>query len=310
MADATLRTYGDVSVKEDVVLNAIEILTAKETQIFNMLGKTKAISTIHNYLTDTLAIAASAAVAETGDYTAGALTTPSRVTNLVQIVARPFKVSRTQQDVEHYQGENELQRQTRKELLNWGNAAEFDLIRSTLTSGQSGVAPKMRGIINAISVDAAGNVTTHTSVTAWSATILDALMKDNWDNSNGEVATELFLGGNLKKLMDAFTQKSNVVVNNPGGQTTIVRTVTTYETSFGTLNVRKHRYLFTSGTDAHERVLAIRPDKLKIAFLKKPYVDTDLARSGDYDFRAIVGKFTLELRNPESNWFADGFASS
>lgn len=310
MADATLRTYGDVSVKEDVVLNAIEILTAKETQIFNMLGKTKAISTIHNYLTDTLATAASAAVAETGDYTAGALTTPSRVTNLVQIVARPFKVSRTQQDVEHYQGENELQRQTRKELLNWGNAAEFDLIRSTLTSGQSGVAPKMRGIINAISVDAAGNVTTHTSVTAWSATILDALMKDNWDNSNGEVATELFLGGNLKKLMDAFTQKSNVVVNNPGGQTTIVRTVTTYETSFGTLNVRKHRYLFVSGTDAHERVLAIRPDKLKIAFLKKPYVDTDLARSGDYDFRAIVGKFTLELRNPESNWFADGFASS
>ena len=80
------------------------------------------------------------------------------------------------------------------------------------------------------------------------------------------------------------TQKSNVVVNNPGGQTRIVRTVTTYETSFGTLNIRKHRYIYQSGTDAYERVLAIRPDKLKIAFLKKPFIDTDLARSGDYDF--------------------------
>lgn len=47
-------TYGDVSRKESVVLNAIEILTAKETQIFNMLGKTTAIDTIHSYLTDTL----------------------------------------------------------------------------------------------------------------------------------------------------------------------------------------------------------------------------------------------------------------
>lgn len=307
--DKILRTYGDVSIKEDVVLNAIEILTAKETQIFNMLGKTKAIATVHNYLTDTLSTAASAAVGETGDYTAGTLTTPSRVTNLVEIVARPFKVSRTQQEVEHYQGENELQRQTRKELMNWGNAAEFDLVRSTLTSGASGTTPKMDGIINAISTDAAGNVTTHTSTTAWSASILDALMKDCWDNSNGEVATELFLSGNLKKTMDGFTQKTNVVVNNPGGQTKIVRTVTTYETSFGTLNVRKHRYIYQSG-DAHDRVLAIRPDKLKVAFLKKPFIDTGLARSGDYDFRAVVGKFTLELRNPESNWFADGFKTS
>ena len=49
-----LLTYGDVSAKEDVVLNAIEILTAKESQIFNMLGKTNAISTVHSYLTDTL----------------------------------------------------------------------------------------------------------------------------------------------------------------------------------------------------------------------------------------------------------------
>jgi hypothetical protein len=32
----------------------IKILTAKETQIFNMLGKTKAIDTVHSYLTDTL----------------------------------------------------------------------------------------------------------------------------------------------------------------------------------------------------------------------------------------------------------------
>lgn len=306
-ADLILRTYGDSSAKEDVVLNAIEILTAKETQIMNLLPKSSAINTIHSYLTDTLDTAASLAVAEGGDYTGTALTTPSRLTNLVEIVAKNYKVTRTQQQIQHYHGENELNRQTKKALMDWANAAEFDLVRSTLTSGASGTAPKLSGIIEAISKST--NHTSHTSTTAWDATILDGLMKDNWDNSNGDVATDLFMGSFLRKATDAFTQKSNIVVNNPGGQTQIVRTVTTYETAFGTLNVRTHRYVQQSG-DAHGRVLAIRPEKLAVAWLQKPFVDTTLARSGDYDNRAVVGKFTLEVHNQDSNWFADGFVNA
>lgn len=303
-SDAILRTYGDVSAKEDVVLNAVEILTARETQIFNMLGKTSAINTIHSYLVDTLATAASLAVEEAADYTAVANSTPTRLTNLVEIVAKNFKVSRTQQSISHYHGEDELTRQTQKALMDWGNAAEFDLVRSTLVSGVSGTVPKMMGIIAAISKST--NTTVHTSGTLWSASILDGLMKLNWENSNGDVATDLFLGSFLRAATDNFTQKSNVVVNNPGGQTQIVRTITTYETAFGTLRIHTHRYLQQS-SDATGRVLAIRPEKLKIAFLEKPRIDTGLQRGGDYDNRAVIGKFTLETRNQDSNWFASGF---
>jgi len=303
-ADAILRSYGDSARKEVVVLNAIEILTAQETQIFNMLGKTTAIDTVHSFLVDTLATAASLAVEEAADYTATALSTPTRLTNLVEIVAKNFKVSRTQQSISHYHGEDELNRQVSKALKDWGNAAEFDLVRASLTSGASGTAPKMAGIIAAISKST--NTTAHNSGTVWHATILDSLMKNNWDNSNGDVATDLFMGSFLRNATDAFTQKSNIVVNNPGGQTQIVRTVTTYETAFGTLRLHTHRYIQQS-SDATGRVLAIRPDKLKIAFLEKPYIDTGLARSGDYDNRAVVGKFTLEVRNQDSNWFASGF---
>jgi len=285
-SDAILRSYGDVSAKEDVVMDAIEILTAKETQIFNMLGKGEAVNTVHSYLTDTLRTAASKAVAEGGDYTLSANSTPSRLTNLVEIVAVPFAVTRTQQDISHYHGQNELERQTSKALMDWGNAAEFDLVRSTLTSGASGTAPKLSGIVEAISKST--NTTAHNSGTVWDATILDGLMKDNWDNSNGDVATDVFMGSFLRKATDGFTQKSNTVVNNPGGQTKIVRTVTTYETAFGTLSIHTHRYVQQS-TDATGRILALRPEKLKVAFLKRPYIDTGLARSGDYDKRAIVG---------------------
>lgn len=304
-SDAILRSYGDTSIREDVVLNAVEILTAREVNIFNMLGKTTAINTIHSFLTDTLRAAASQAVEEAADFTALANSSPTRLTNVVEIVAVPFKVSRTQQQVEHYTGQNELQRQVNKALMDWGNAAEFDLVRSTLVSGVSGTAPKMNGIIAAISK--ATNYTSHTSTTAFAATILDGLMKGCWDNSNGDVATDIFMGSALRKAMDTFAAKSNIVVN--GSQTELVRTIQTYTTSYGTLKVHLHRYVQQT-SDAHQRLLALRPEKLKVAFLVnggKPYVDTQLARSGDYDVRAIVGKFTLEVHNQDSNFYADGF---
>ena len=54
MAGNFVNSYGDVSVREDVVLNAVEILTAQETQVSSMLGRGTAIATVHSYLTDTL----------------------------------------------------------------------------------------------------------------------------------------------------------------------------------------------------------------------------------------------------------------
>jgi|ERR1035437_9473065 hypothetical protein len=308
-ADSILRTYGDTSAREDVVRDALEILTARETQIYNLLGKTTAINTIHAYQTDTLLTAASLAVGEGEDYTASVLTTPSRLTNLVEIVAKNFKVTRTQQDIAHYQGTNELQRQTEKALMDWANAAEFDLVRSTLVSGVSGTAPKMSGVIEACSL--ANNHTSQTSGTVWSASILDGYLMSSWTNSNGDVPTELFVGAILRRNTDYFTAKTNVVVNNPGGYTQIVKTVSTYTTAFSTLNVNTHRYIQAAiGTDTTGRVLLINPEKLKIAELRSPYIDTNLARSGDYDARAVVGKFTLEVHNQNTNFFSDGFLLS
>lgn len=290
-------TYGDVSRKDDVVLNAVEILTAKETQIFNMLGKTSAIDTIHSYLTDTLKTAAANAVAEEADYTNLQRTAPSRKTNIVQIVAIPFRVSRTQQEVEHYHGQNELQRQTSKALMEWANDAEFNLLRSTLVSGISGTAPKMSGILECISKST--NVTAQTSGTAFSATILNGLMQANWTNSNGDVATNLFVGAYLRNVVDSFTQKTNTLVS-AGGVSTIVNTVSVYQTSFGTLQIHTHRYINVSGTDATGRVLGLNPTKLKVAMLKSPYIDTGLSRAGDYDSRAVVGENLPTLNSSNS----------
>jgi len=296
-------SFGDVSRKDDVVLNAVEILTARETMIFNMLGKTEAIDTVHMFLVDTLRTAAANAQTEVGSYTYLDRTTPTRLSNIVQNIAIPFRVSRTQQKIQHYHGEDELARQTTKALMEFANDAEFNLLRSTGTSGASGTAPTMNGIIAAISKST--NVTAHTSGTALVASIIDGLASANWTNSNGDVATDLFMGSFLRTTFDGFTQKTNTVVNS-ASVTAIIRTVQTYETAFGTLVVHKHRYI-QAAADATARMLCIRPDKLKVAFLEKPYIDDGLSRDGDFTPRAVVGKMTLEVRNQDSNWFTSGF---
>jgi len=296
-------SYGDVSRKEDVVLNAIEILTAQENQIFNKLGKTTAIDEVHSFLVDVLDTPGTLAYQQGADFSNAALVTPVRLTNIVEEIAKKFAVSKKQNAIEHYHGQNELERQTSKALMDWSNSAEFDLVRSTLVSGVSGTVAKMNGIIAAISKST--NTTVQTSGTVFSASILDGLMAANWTNSNGDVATDLFVGASVRQTIDTFVQKSNVVVNSPD-ISTIVRTVTTYATAFGTIDVAVHRYI-AQAADATGRILAVRPEKLKIAFLTKPMIMTDLAKAGAYDPRAVYGSFTLETRNQDSNFFASGY---
>ncbi len=297
------QTYGDATIKTDVVLDSVGIISAREDGVFAMLGKTNAIAMIHSYPVDTLAAPGSQAVEQGQDFTYLARTSPTLLTNLVEEIAIPIRVTRPQIAVQHFHGQNELDRQLAKGLMEFTNAVEFDLVRATQASGVSGTAQSMNGIIVAISKST--NTTAQTSGTVFSASILDGLMQNCWSNSNGDVATDLFVGGVMKRTTDTFIQKTNVVVNSPDIRG-IVKTVTTYETAFGTMTIHKHRYVQQSA-DTTARILAIRPEKLKVAFLEKPTVLTDLATGGAYTPRAVYGSLTLEVRNQDSNFFASGF---
>jgi hypothetical protein len=302
-ADEILRSYGDASKKEDV-LGLIEILTAKETSIHNQLGKTSASSTVHETLVDTQDTAASLAVAEGADFTNTALTTPTRLTNIVQEVKKRYSVTKIQRAIEKFQSQDEMARQRAKALVDWNNAVEYDLVRSTLVSGvSSATAAKMKGIIQAISKST--NYTSHNSGTVWSASILKGLMKTRWDNSNGDVATDMYMGSFLSDKTDDFTNKTGIQYDGVGLKT-VVTAVDVFETGFGRLAKRNHRYIQVSGTDATGRVLFIRPEKLKVAYLIRPQI-LDMPSSGAYDAEAVYGAMTVEVRNQDSNAYADGF---
>ena len=75
-----------------------------------------------------------------------------------------------------------------------------------------------------------------------------------------------------------------------------------------TLTFHKHRYV-QQAADATGRVLAIRPEKIKVAYLDMPFIK-DLAESGAYSKKAVYGSCTVEYRNQNSNFFASGFLKS
>jgi hypothetical protein len=304
--DSILRTYGDVSIRESV-LGMIEILTATEDNIQTSIRKTKASAGVHATLLDTLRTVADAAVGEGEDYTMSANSTPTRLSNVVQTTAIPFAVTRFQQSVNHFNGENELVRQTQKAMKDYSNSVEFSLVRNTLVSGVSGTAPKAEGLIAHISKST--NTTVQTSGTVWSASILKGLMKANWDSSNGETATDLYMGSILKNNTDDFVNKSTNVVTGTNVKE-IVSSVDVFETGLGKVRVHAHRYVDIAGTDATCRVLGLNLDKHAIAYLYEPFVDKDLARSGPYDKYAVAGAWTLETRNQDSNFFASGYLRS
>lgn len=302
-----LQTYGDSTIKTDIVLDSIEILSAREDGIFSVLGKTTAISMLHSYSVDTLAAAGTQAVEQGQDFTYLARTTPTLLNNIVEEIAIPVRVTRPQIAVQHYHGQDELTRQLAKGMMEFSNAVEFDLVRSTLVSGASGTVQKMSGIVQAISKST--NTTTQTSGTIFAATILDGLMQNSWQNSNGDVVTDIYLGAIMKRITDNFVQKTNSVMNIPDVRG-IVRTVTTYETAFGTVTFHKHRYVNngTGGTlDANGNILGIRPEKLKVAMLIAPTVLDNLTVGGAYMPRAVYGAMTLEVRNQDSNFYATGY---
>ena len=306
MADI-LKIYGDTSIREDVN-SFVELITSVESWFLNNLGKSQANGPVHQTQIDTLLTAASLAVAEGEDLTNTALTVPTLLANIVQHVAKRFSVSDVQRKVAHFNGEDMLAYQTVKAAKDMGNALEFDLVRSVLVSGISGTVPKMKGIVVGISKSA--NTTAHSSGTVLAASIINGLMKANWDNSNGTVATDLFAGSFLRNVIDGFTAKSNSLVSYPN--TEIVNTVDMYQTSFGRIAVHVHRRIQLSsagggiGADSTGRLLFVNPEYLKIAYLNPIYM-IDLAKNGAADSKALVTDLTLEVKNQDVHQNATGF---
>lgn len=299
---AELQTYGDSAIVKDVQ-EQIEILTPVENLLMKNLRKSTATATVHQWQDDTLRTVSSAAAAEIQTHNPSALSTPTLRTNLIEHVYLAGSVSEAQDKVKHFSGVNEYERQVTKVMMDWSNAAEFDLLRSSLISGVSGTAPRMNGVIRTLST----NVTAQTSGTVFSESILIGLLKMTWDNSNGESATDILVGSNLKSRISAFT--TGLTKNVLSSEKMAGQVVQSYESDYGTVNVHLHRYIQSS--DSTSRIAGIRMDKFYVAYLVDGEAKlTEYAKTKTAKDFVVNGYLTLENRNEKCSFFSSGYLNT
>lgn len=303
--DNLLRTYGDTSIKEDV-LDLVENLSPEEDSLFRALGKSTAYNMVHQWLVDTLATTAAVAE-EASQFSATALNNPSRSTNVVEYVTLDFGVTDAQRAVDHYGFADRFAYEQEKALKSWRNKAEADVLRSSLVSGASGTAAQMIGIINCIST----NKTSHTSGTVFNQSHLDGLLGISWDNGNGEAVSDIYAGSLMKRRISQFSGRSGTQFVLQADQKQLVTTTAGYTSDFGDLKVHLHRYMqkdYSGNSDATGRVLGLCAKKFKIAYLNgmTPSVERFGRRGATTDARAS-GMLTVESLNERTSFFSDGF---
>jgi hypothetical protein len=133
---------------------------------------------------------------------------------------------------------------------------------------------------------------------------MNGLLQLTWSGSNGETATDAYVGAFLKRKISAFAGRAGSTVQV--GEQTAVNSIDFYISDFGEVAIHLHRYVFVSGTDATQRFLAIRPDKYAIAFLREPHLE-ELAKTGDSTRGQVIGELTLEYKNEPTGAYASGY---
>jgi len=303
-----LTTFYDASRREDL-LDIIGDVTPDDTPLATMLKTSTAKDTVHEWLEDyitpptTVTFAAEGAAA-----TYSGLTQPSRIVNLTAILTETFRVSGTERNVVPAGGDP-LDYQAGKALKLWKMKEEYAIVNGALTSGVSGTAASMAGLINVITTLA----TSRNSGTSLSETEFQDMHQASWNQGGTDNAFDLVLVPfGLKRKIDGFTAGATKYVDQSDKKLT--QPVAIYETSAGVARILQHRYVPQSGASVSVAIssdvsfLGIKEDKFRVAFLRKPFREM-LSKDGDRENGQIVGEFTLEYLGERSSVYRRGYAT-
>ena len=142
MADALFKSYEAIGNREDLT-DVISMISPTDTPMLSRFGKTKAKNTLHEWQCDALDSASTAGVVEGSDVETVALTPTERLGNYTQISRRMFRVSETQEAIDHAGRASEFNYQASKALKMLANDMEKSLHDGTGNSGDSGTAREL-----------------------------------------------------------------------------------------------------------------------------------------------------------------------
>ena len=286
----TAYTYDDTAMREDL-LNILTNISPKNTQLSSGFGMSSAKAIRHEWLIKELAAVKTNAYVEGVD-ASYSIVNPSREINYCQIIRQGYQVTDTERAVDRAGYADRMAEEASDAMAVWKNDIELALLQGSLACGSTTATRNMKGIRSWI---VATNVTEQ-SGTSLSETMFVAHLERVW-NYGAEV-DEVYIGGTLKKRIDAWTASSTK--NIDAADRRLVNAIDVYESSFSPLvKIFLHRYAnqdTTCLTISNANMLfGIAAKYYKTAYLRKPYTRT-LAKDGDSDRAEVVGEVTLEDR--------------
>jgi hypothetical protein len=280
----------DGAVREDL-LDVLTNISPTDTQLISGLGVTKANSTRHEWLQDTLPTVKTNAFLEAADVSYNTLTNPSRVINYTQIFRQAFKIGETERAVNTAGFNDRYQYEAAKAMKVIKNDMEFAAMRGSILCGSGTVVGQMRGIKNWVSI-----VSTHSGISL-SEDMLNTYFQTVW-NFGAEIDA-VYVPMVIKRRISGFTAGSTKQTQNSDKR--LVNTVSVYEADAARMvKLFPHRHVTISG-DLNQDVVGLSEDYWKIAYLRNPH-KVDRPSTGDFAGGEIIAEATLECRSGYSGF--------
>ena len=297
-------TYQAGTRKEDL-MDFIADVSPDDNPLSTIFGTSNAKDTIHSWTEDYIARPTSVtAEVEGADATFADLTNPSRRTNLTHIIRKTYRVSRTLRSTDVAGMADMLDYQAGKAAREFKNQLEYNILNSTLVSGQSGVAAKMSGIEATVS----SHYTARLSGTSLSETELNDMVFDVADDvGKDDVFDMLVLPLRLRQKVSTFTAGSTKFVD--ASDKRLTRPVAVYESDFNVIRIFAHKDVRSAAATPGPHVFGLKEDKWKIAWLDTP-ARVSLDKTGDSEKGMIIGEGTLEYLAERTNVARSGYAQT
>jgi hypothetical protein len=295
MAGSTSLTYQDQALREDL-LDLLTNLSPTETQLVTGLGTSTAKSIRHEWLVEDLPAIGDNAQLEGSAITYHNTTDPERLYNYTQIFKRGYRVSGTQQAVDHAGYEDRYNHERLKALTVLKSEIEYALMRGSLVSGQTNIARRTRGVKASLSL-----ITAQSGVSL-TENMLNDYLQLVWDNTSTMV-NAIYTDMYMKRKISGFT--AGVTKYTDATDRRLINAIDVYESDAAkVVKLFPHRYVSIKGTDVNHGIVGINEDMFKIAWLRKPFVK-EVDDGGDYEGGNIIAECCLENLHYNAGFWAD-----
>lgn len=308
-----------VGNKEDV-LDLVINIDPFDTPFVTMAPKTTCSHTLHEWVQDTLAATATATSTwnEGAAFSAGTLTSRSRVINWCEIFRKDIEVSNTQRAVSPIGVRDEYAYQIMKASREIARDMENAMFRpaSSTATGASDAARKMKTFESFLQTNSGYAHSTFLSNTGTNDSTSAYPIYENDFNSmlqaiyqSGGNPDVVFVSPSVKRQISKYdgsmrtgastTTTSNLTRNIEAAGRRVVAEVNFYESDFGPIQVILDRWVpqatntSTAGSDIRGRMVFLERTRNRLAFLR-PLRHVPLPPAGDSTRGLIVGELTYE----------------